>query len=322
MLTQWYRAMCLLLGLWAGAGLAWAAPCSTQELVWQRLTDQAFWLPGAAGDADAANRGRVSAVMAVRVPGDERVWLLGSGPSPTLGRAMACGLAQQTGWQVSDIVNPWARPELVLGNRAWPQAALWAHQAVALAMEQQCAHCEERLKVRMGAAAQDLGPETVVTVPGAPGVAGGLAQGDQGELGPWVWWKLKRAPDQAVLVWRLKRTALWSVPGLLWADGPPDLRDADLRTMQTSLTQLGRLSQHDGSALVWLPEQGPAQGLPLLAQSIDYLDALAQSIRARQAGGGLETDAPARWPGLPLGWAEHPRHALNWQRAWRQIEEE
>ena len=323
MLTQWWRALLtLLLGLWACAGGAWAAPCATQGLAWQRLTDQALWLPGEVGDADAANRGRVSAVMAVQVPGDGRVWLLGSGPSPALGQALACSLAQQTGWQVSDIVNPWARPELVLGNRAWPQAALWAHEAVAAAMHQQCAHCEERLKVRMGAAAQDLGADTVVTVPGVAGLAGGLVSGDEGELGPWVWWKLQRTPQQPVLVWRLKRAAFWSAPGLLWADGPPDLRDADLRTLQASLKQLSGLSRLDGAAVVWLPEQGPAQGSALLAQSADYLDALAQAIRARQAGGGLETDAPGRWPALPAGWGEHPRHALNWQRAWRQIEEE
>lgn len=322
MLTQWCRALSLLLGLWASAAAASAAPCSASGLVWQKLSDQAYWLPGEAGDSDVANRGRVSALLAVQVPADGRVWLLGSGPSPTLGRALACGLAQQTGWQVSDIVNPWARPELVLGNRAWPQAALWAHAAVAAAMHQQCAHCEERLKVRMGAAAQDLGADTVVTVPGAPGVPGGLVSGDHGELGPWVWWMLKRTPDQPVLVWRLKRAALWSAPGLLWADGPPDLRDGDLRTLQASLQQLSRLVQHDGATLTWLPEQGPAQGPALLAQSAAYLEALAQAIRAKQAGGGLETDAPARWPGLPAGWAEHPRHALNWQRAWRQIEEE
>ncbi|TDM09207.1 MAG: hypothetical protein C4K60_07835 [Ideonella sp. MAG2] len=322
MLTQWRGGVSLLLALAAG-GPGWAASsCPALPVVWQRLAPEVMWLPGEAGDATAANRGRVSGVLAVQVPADGRVWLLGSGPSPTLGRAMDCALVQQTAWQVSDVVNPWARPELVLGNRAWPQAALWAHEAVAVAMQQQCAHCEERLKARMGDAAQDLGADTVVTVPGAAGLAGGLVAGDQGALGPWVWWRLKRTPTQPVLVWRLKRQPLWSAPGLLWSDGPPDLRDATLATLLASLEQLGELARHDGSAVTWLPEQGPAQGPALLAQTRDYLAALAGAVRARQAAGGLETDPAARWPGLPDAWAQHPRHALNWQRAWRQAEDE
>ena len=321
MLTQWLKMLGLLLILLGTSAGVRAAPCAPGVPVWQRLSPYVVWLPGEPGEATALNRGRVSALLAVREPTDGRVWLLGSGPSPVLGQALACHLAEQTGWQVSDIINPWARPELVLGNRAWLAAALWAHEAVATAMQQQCAHCEERLKLRMGAAAADLGAETVVTVPGVAGQAGGLVSGEQGELGPWVWWRLWRTPTQSVLVWRLKRAALWSAPGLLWADGPPDLRDAELATLQASLKQLAALVRHDGAALTWLPEQGPAQDAKLLSQSAAYLQGLAQAIRQRQAEGGLETDAPGRWPGLSPAWAGHPRHALNWQRAWRQAEE-
>ncbi|MCU7372975.1 hypothetical protein PEC18_19530 [Paucibacter sp. O1-1] len=75
-----------------------------------------WWLPAQPGEAGVGNRGQVSNL--VLAADGAQLWLLGSGPSPAFGRALACQVRRQLGRPVSDLVSPWARPELVLG--AWP----------------------------------------------------------------------------------------------------------------------------------------------------------------------------------------------------------
>lgn len=279
-----------------------------------RLAAGVWWWPGAAGEAQAANRGRVSALLAVR-QGAQR-WCLGSGPSPAWGRAWRGELQQRLGGAPTAVISPWARPELVLGVAGLGPLRHWAHADVAQAMAVQCAGCEDRLRQRLGPAAADLGPAPAARAPSH------LLHGEQGRLGPWDWWRAWRSASSCVLVWRLRAGPWWSAPGLLWADGPPDLRDADLRSLQASLAWLARQVAADGPQAVLLPEQGPPMSPAGLAASQAYLRGLAAAVQARQAQGGLETEAAGHWPGLAADWAAHPRHALNWQRAWRQLEDE
>ena len=279
-----------------------------------RLAPGVWWWPGAPGESQAANRGQVSALMAVR-HGTQR-WCLGSGPSPAWGRAWRADLQQRLGGAPTDVISPWARPELVLGVAGLGPVRHWAHADVAQAMASQCAGCEARLRQRLGPAAADLGPAPAARVPGR------RLQGEQGQVGPWAWWRAWRSEVSSVLVFRWRLAPWWSAPGLLWADGPPDLRDADLRTLQASLAWLAWRVAGDGPRALLLPEQGPPMGAAGLAATRAYLHGLAAAVQARQAEGAPESDPAGRWPGLPGEWAEHPRHALNWQRAWRQLEDE
>lgn len=279
-----------------------------------RLAAGVWWWPGAAGEAQAANRGRVSALLAVRQ--DAQRWCLGSGPSPAWGRAWRGELQQRLGGVPTAVISPWARPELVLGVAGLGPVQHWAHADVARAMAAQCAGCEDRLRQRLGPAAADLGPAPAARAPSH------RLHGEQGRLGPWDWWRAWRSEASCVLVWRLRQGPWWSAPGLLWGDGPPDLRDADLRILQASLAWLARRVAVDGPQAVLLPEQGPPMLQSGLAASQAYLRGLAAAVLARQAQGGLETDAAGHWPGLAADWAGHARHALNWQRAWRQLEDE
>ena len=68
------------------------------------------------------------------------------------------------------------------------------------------------------------------------------------------------------------------------------------------------------------------QGLPGTADDVHaqahYLHALADAVRQRQAAGALETEAPAALRGVSAAWQRLPVHALNWQRAWRSLEDE
>jgi len=279
--------------------------------VWQAVAD------GGSLDANPANRGFVANLLAVR--DGTRLWLLGSGPSPAFGRRLACQLRARTGVPVSDVIDPWPRPELVLGNRAFPGARRWAHADVAAAMHARCPRCVARLQGLLGDAASDLGPDPIL-------LPTQLLHGDSGRLGPFQWWRLQRAPQVPVTVWRLVARPLWAAPGLLWAAGAPDLRDAELATMQRSTAALRAISAADGAAAHWLPEQGPLQDAEAPARHAAYWEALDGAIEAALERGALEVDVPAALqtppgaPALPAAMTSGQRHALNWQRAWREVE--
>lgn len=319
----------------AGLGLllALAVPLAAQAACtglaqplqpWPALGPGVWWLPAARGDSSPANRGQVSNLLLVR-DGDGksvRWWLVGSGPSPAFGRALACQIRRQLGARATDVISPWARPELVLGmaglQAAAPRHAIrhWAHAQVALAMAAQCPHCVERLALRLGPAASDLGDDPI-RLPDQ------RLTGDQGRLGPFDWWTLPRSDGRVVTVWRLARPgrpALWLAPGLLQGDGPPDGRDADLALLAPSAQRLADLAAADGLAALFLGEQGPPlpAGAPL--QHARYWADLLARARAAVLHGDDETAPAPGWPGLPAGWAQAPWHALNWQRAWRQAE--
>ena len=306
---------CILGGLfavWAAtAAIAAQAACPGLAVALQPMGGGVWWAAGADGDADTANRGVVSNRLVVR--DGARVWLLGSGPSPAAGAALACALRERLQWRVTDVVNPWARPELVLGNLAFPAARLWAHAEVASAMRDSCARCEARLRLRLGAAAADLG-DASIRVPAR------LLHGAAGRLGPFDWWRLSRAPGSPVVVFRIRGRDLWTAHGLLWSDGPPDLRDADLSTLRSATAQLEALA--GGGEARWLPEQGGWLGRSGPRDHGAYLQALTEAVRRRQATGASETDAAPALPGLAEAMGRGARPALNWQRAWRQLEDE
>lgn len=280
-----------------------------------------WWVPAADGDANAANRGQVSNLLLV-VDGP-RLWLLGSGPSPAFGARLACVLQRDLGRAVTDVVSPWARPELVLGVRGLATAASppglprhWAHAQVADAMAARCPGCVERLRHRLGPAAADLGSDPIH-------LPDQRFDGLQGRLGPLAWWRLERDADQPVTVWRIEAAGappLWWSPGLLNGSGPADARDARLQALGPAVAALVRLAASDGAAARHLGEQGPVQDAGLPARQHAYWLALAAQVRQAMAQGRPEAAPAPDWPGLPAGWARHPWHGLNWQRAWREIE--
>lgn len=148
--------------------LAWTAVpamadrCDGGPLHIDMLQPSVWLMPGLLsrdGEADAANRCQVSNLLLVA--DGERLWLLGSGHSPTFGRRLDCEVSRQLRRPVTDVIAPWARPELVLGQAAFPTARLHAHREVAEAMREQCIGCVERLRLRMGAAAANLGDDPV-----------------------------------------------------------------------------------------------------------------------------------------------------------------
>ncbi|MEX8519169.1 MAG: hypothetical protein AB3X44_11725 [Leptothrix sp. (in: b-proteobacteria)] len=288
-----------------------AAVCPGPPMALQALAAGVWQIPGAAGDSDAGNHGAISNLLLVAQ--GPKTWLLGSGPSATYGRALACQIKTQLGRRITDVIAPWPRPELVLGQAGLPGVRRWAHAEVAQTMRERCPRCVQRLRLRLGTAADELGP-TPIALPDR------LLHGSHGQLGPWLWWRLQRAPGTPVTVWRLVNQPLWSAHGLLWADGAPDLRDADLGALQAATQTLQRLAAADGNRARWLPEQGPLQGANAPADHLRYWSALQSAVASAYARGDLETAPPAALPDLPAGMPLGMRHSLNWQHVWRVSE--
>jgi hypothetical protein len=338
--TALWQSLARTLGVVVAVSLSWPAealPCPGPALRIEAVAPGVWWIPGAAGEANAANRGAISNALAVR--DGPRLWLLGSGPTAAHGRALGCRLRRLTGRPVSDVIAPWARPELVLGQAGLRAPRHWAHADVASAMRERCTRCIERLRRRLGEAASDL--ETAK----AP-IPQRLLQGAAGRLGPWRWWRLDRGADTAVTVWWLPRADLASAHGLLWADGAPDLRDSVVSRFALSLRALGDLERdtlltthragrtgRTGRAagtptvtLRWLPEQGGwlAAGAP--GRELAHVQALQQAVQTAIARGAVETDPPpplaAAWPDAPPPDGSDLRQGLNWQRAWREAEQD
>lgn len=293
---------------WLAAALlagAAALPSAACELLPLRPLAPGLWLvPAQPGDSDAANRGHVAHVLLAS--GGARLWALGSGPTPAFGARLRCTAERQLGRAPDDAVVPWAVAELALGAAGLGATRLWAHERVAAAMAEQCPHCEERLRQRLGTAAADLG-DRPVRLPQR------LLHGARGRWGPFDWWLLPRSAGRSVTVWRHRASGIVSAPGLLWGDGPPDLRDADVEVLLRALEALPRLG---GSATPWVPQTGPLLDAAGVAAQHAYVAALFEAARRGVRSGSTEGAAPA------LPGAGHPRHALNWQRAWRQAEDD
>lgn len=307
-------ALCLV------ATPALAEGCPGPVLRFEPLGAGLWWLPAAPGDSDPVNRGQVSNLLVVRDDDGlaTRWWLLGSGPSPAFGRALACQMQQRIGGAPTDVISPWARPELVLGVAGLPAAGAirhWAHAAVADAMAEQCPHCVERLRIRLGAAASDLGDDPITRPTHR-------LQGEQGRLGPFLWWRLPRADGRWLTVWRLHDRPLWIAQGLLDGSGPPDGRDADLALLREAAARLAVWAAADGPAAQFIGEQGAPMDSAAPARHADYWARLLAAAAAAVDRGDDEAAPAPGWPGLPADWAASPRHGYNWQRAWRQVEAE
>lgn len=284
-----------------------AAAVTCRHVPLQALGASLWLVPAPASESDADNRGHSSHLLLAR--DGPRLWVVGSGPTPAFGQRLRCTALARLGRAPTDLIVPWAKAELALGSRGLGRVRIWAHAQVAAAMAEQCGHCVERLGQRLGAAAPDLGPDPV----GLPRL---LVHGQAGRLGPFDWWVLPRAEGRVVTVLRHRASGVMAAHGLLWGDGPPDARDADLALLTQALRHLAELG---APAARWVGDSGPLLDAQQVADQARYLQALQATARAAVESGQTGVEAPAL--AGPEAASGHPRHALNWQRAWRQAED-
>lgn len=289
------------------------AACAGPALTFERLAPGLWWVPGEAAAADAQNRGHVSHLL-IGLSGT-RIWAIGSGPSAAFGERLDCQVRQRFGRAITDVVSPWPHPELVLGQRGLPAARSWAHADVARSMAQRCVSCVERLRQRLGDAAADLGPDPI-RIPDR------LLQGRAGRLGPWQWWRLERGPETPVTVWAWRGAPVVFAPGLIWGSGAPDGQDARAQDLErASLALARRVQRPPGPPLRWLGEQGPLADSRAPQRHARYWAALhAEAVASVQRGDDASAPSP-KLAGLESQ-SQGLLHELNWQRTWRQAEED
>ncbi len=284
-----------------------------------------LWRVQAAHGDPAAANGGATAQLVLAIDHD-RLWLIGTGPTPAYGAALACTIERTTGRHVTDVIVTRAAPELSMGNLAFADARLWALPEVIEAMRARCGQCMARSKARLGAAGESLSDEAI-RVPNLPI---GVAHQIRGRIGPFDWLSVERAPGEHLLALKLtaprasrqadQASPLVIAQGLLWAGDVPDLRDTHSEAMLASLRALQHLS---GGARL-LGEQGGIAQPVEIARHIDYIESLRSAVRRHltrgdvQGAAGSEVDLPAfaTLPGYAL------RHPLNVQHVWRELEPE
>ncbi len=290
----------------AAAGPTWP--------VLQRISPHLWRVAAQRGEPDTVNRGETTqVVIAVEA---SRVWLIGSGPSPAYGASLACAVKRATGRAVTDVVNTRAAPELAMGNVAFPQATLWALPDVIATMRARCVTCLERLKSRIGEAGESLQNDLIRPPDSAVQAS---------RLGPFDWRSLPRSSpqtkDENVLVLRHRADRIVVAQGLLWEGDVPDLHEAHIDVIASSLRALQGFAQ--GARL--LGEQGELTGPLAISQHLRYVKQLRAAVWAQLQRGevqgasgvsGVSAELP-EFASLPSYVARHPLHA---QRVWRELE--
>jgi hypothetical protein len=282
----------------------------------QPLGPDRWWVAAERGEPDAANAGRTAQLLLVR--DGARLWLVGSGPTPAFGAALACAVRQTVQRAVTDIVNTRAAPELAMGNAAFPGARLWALPDVARAMQARCLGCQQRLKAQIGAAGASLTPLSIRVPTRHVGVDGQAT----GRLGPFDWLALPRNASERTLVLRVRAdrradaAPVVLAQGLLWVGDVPDLRGTQADTLRGSWRTL---RDWVGDSAVLGEQGGWADGSAIDAHSA-YLQALQAVVEPALARGDLWGAAPLdlpAWQALP-GYGT--RHPLNVQHLWLALE--
>jgi hypothetical protein len=270
-------------------------------------------VPAAEGESSPSNGGVVTQLVLVR--DGARLWLLGSGPTPTFGAALACRVAHELGQAVTDVVNTRAHPELAMGNSAFPGARVWALPDVADAMAAQCGTCMERLRAQLGPAGASLDP-ALIRVP-TQHVGGKGAT--RGALGPFRWRAVPRAPGVRTLVLQPRGQALLVAQGLVWVGGIPNLRETDSATLLASLRRLRAMA----ALAQVIGEQGETGGIGDIDSHIAYLGALREAVRRHVERGDDEAAALASitLPAFATRAGYAAFHPLNGQRVWREFEQ-
>ncbi|MBS0445741.1 MAG: hypothetical protein JSR59_07310 [Proteobacteria bacterium] len=274
---------------------------------WRRASRHVWWLEAATGEPDPINGGVTTQLVAVR--DGSRIWLVGSGPTPDQGRALAASVERMLGGAVTDLIATRAAPQLALGNVAFPAARRWALPETIAAMRERCETCSTRLRAELGAAGAGLRPELIRVPDRAIGARGAT----HGRLGPFAWLALERSPGEPVLVLRHEADHVVIAQGLLWAGAVPDLRETRSDAM---LASLHRLAAWAGASRL-LGEQGGEGGRHDVAQHVRYIEALRTATAAALQRGDLEPVELPAWrdgAGYPL------RHGVNAQRVWRELE--
>lgn len=265
------------------------------------------------GAVDGADPSFSPSLVAI---GHDGVLVVDPGPNLRHGRRLIAAIRRRTPLPVRWVVNSHPHPRQVLANAAFaelrPRPAFLASPATVERMRSRCDACLRQLVAELGSAAM-AGTTIVLPRPalreGTPLVAGGVR------------WRVRilanahSASDTALYAPALR---LLYAGGLATGERVPDLRDGSLAGWRAALRALSMLP---ADTVV-----GDGVGTPrqCIVPTLAYLDSLERGIRQGLAAGVDAADALRAVPGEAFRhWQGFvPRHALNVQRAWLELEDE
>jgi hypothetical protein len=318
--------VCLFLGsLFAllpsivAAAQAKGAQCSVGVVKLQKLSNGVWLIPAAVADSELSNLGLTSNL--VLVVEKNRLWLIGSGPSPVVGRQIDCAVKRLLNRKVTDVVNLRPYAEITLGNTVFKAATIWSHDSVAALMKEQCPRCVQRMLARIHTDLDFELNKSAIRLPDK------VFMGPSGSLGPFEWWMTLRQPGQPTTVLLHRPSGIAMTSGLVWVQSTPDLRDGEVRSMLLATKALSDWLQAQPPAkqtVMLLPEHGELLPLSALATQTRYWLDLKQSIESALVANIDETQVDELAKSSPFSGLKlfKPRHSLNMQRAWRELEQE
>lgn len=302
----------------AGSGSGLPAPASVAAAAMPPLALRPFgpgtWVAEAVNAEPArANAGAV--VPSLVVLAGDGVLVVDPGPHLRWGRRLLAAIRRLTPLPVRWVVNTHAHPEHVLGNAAFaalrPRPVFVASPQTAALMRARCAACLDHLRALLGAGTL-AGTGIVLPAPA-------LRDGARFATGS-IDWRVRvfadaHSPSDTVLY--APASGLLCAGGLATRQRVPDLREGSLAGWQAALRELlGWEVRRVAGAGVGTPAQ-------TLAPTLAYLDALEADIARAWRSGGDAADAARAVPGDGFRhWRGFsPRHALNVQRAWLELED-
>lgn len=266
--------------------------------------------------ASAVERHDLPLSPSVVAIGPDGVLVVDPGPNLNHGRRLIAAIRRLTALPVRWVVNSHPHPWQVLANAAFaelrPRAAFLASTATADAMRSRCDVCRRLLVSELGAAAM---ADTDIVLP-RPALQHGAVLDAAGFR-----WQVRifaGAHSASDTVLYAPALQLLCGGGLVTGDHVPDLRDGSLTGWRAALRALAALP---ATVVV-----GSVVGAPQrsLAPTLAYLDSLDDAIRQALARGVDAADATRAVPGHAFRrWRGFvPRHALNVQRAWLELEDQ
>ncbi|MFN3629582.1 MAG: MBL fold metallo-hydrolase [Casimicrobiaceae bacterium] len=301
-------------------GATAGTPCrSAEPIPWRALGAGAWiWPATDTGERRVHPTGHVAATTVI-VHGREALVI---DPGPThrhgvrLKRAVACRFQAQVRW----IINTHAHAENVLANSAFADRAasgrtrILATETTRQMMAQRCANCLASMTRRLGEVALQ---GTTIVLPTET-----LRAGDVLHFGRWRLevMEVRNAHSESdLMLWDRTRRILWT-GGLVEAGRIPELAQGSLKGWLAVLEQVRGLRPRQLIAADGVVAHG-AHAHRAIEDAEHYLlglrDAVASAIEAGLGAHEIDSKVPQ---GRLLRPADAERHALNLQRAWRELE--
>jgi glyoxylase-like metal-dependent hydrolase (beta-lactamase superfamily II) len=275
-----------------------SAATGAAEVAPVELAAGVYMVPGAGGEPDASNLGRVGNMGFI--VGRSGVLAIDTGTSYLHGRALLASIRSVTDKPVRLALVTHTRQEFLFGGAAFREQGIpiAMHKAAADLMASRCETCLKTLRTTLGEEEMRgttmYKPDIAFTDP--LGIDAAALIGRPIQV---LYFGHSSGPGDIAVYDPRSRTLF--AGGLLDARRIPDVMDSDLPRWGEALRSLQALP-----AEVIVPGHGPAGGKQTIAQVERYLDQLTTRVRSLQSGGAPLSEVPDSTPLTEFaGWDQY-----------------